>query len=271
MPRLPIKKNRLSHLTDISDPNPDGTRTFTGVFRINDQPGQMCDLSVTSQAASDERAESHTYTLTCANAERVFRSRSIRSLLYDMHAESSPSGGSTRSSYYTLDADQQFHQQFRAFQQQFDRRYSNVNEVMMRQRIFRANLAQIELLNQHEQGSAEYGVTQFADMSASEFRRWTGLRQRAAVGDENEVRHASAVIPDVPVPRAFDWREKGVITAVKNQGACGSCWAFSVTGNIEGLHAIRTGKLEEYSEQELVDCDTVDSGCNGGLPDNAYK
>lgn len=125
-----------------------------------------------------------------------------------------------------------------------------------------------------ERGSAEYGITQFADMTSAEFDVWKGLKRRtdsAELVSENDVGHAPATIPDVPLPREFDWREKGVVSEVKNQGACGSCWAFSVTGNIEGLHAIKTGQLESYSEQELVDCDTEDKGCQGGMPDNAYK
>merc|ERR1712048_1077414 len=75
-------------------------------------------------------------------------------------------------------------------------------------------------------------------------------------------------IVDVVVPSSVDWREKGAVTPVKDQGQCGSCWAFSTSGLIESAWAIAGHTMEQLSEQELVSCDTADgnAGCGGGWP-----
>lgn len=161
------------------------------------------------------------------------------------------------------------HSHFNTFMTTYNKSYHDEIEFNYRLKVFRANLNTIRLLNKYEQGTGRYGVTQFADMTPEEFSRSHGLRMDLRT--ENEAPFSKAVIPDIELPKEFDWRQKGAVTEVKNQGSCGSCWAFSTTGNIEGQYAIKYGKLLEFSEQELVDCDKLDEGCNGGLMDNAYR
>ncbi|PNF32289.1 hypothetical protein B7P43_G16846, partial [Cryptotermes secundus] len=159
---------------------------------------------------------------------------------------------------------------FNEFLEKYNKHYRNKAEYKRRFHIFRANIKKVERLQKTEQGTAIYGATQFADLTPKEFKKYhLGLNRKLKVS--NHIPLQEAKIPDVTLPKEFDWRNYSVVTEVKNQGLCGSCWAFSVTGNVEGQWALKKGKLYSLSEQELVDCDTLDDGCSGGLPENAYK
>ncbi|XP_022213321.1 putative cysteine proteinase CG12163 isoform X2 [Drosophila obscura] len=204
----------------------------------------------------------HDITFKCRN-QKVVQARHSRSVEW---AEKKTHKKHSHSHHALDKVDHLFHK----FQIRFGRRYDNTAERQMRLRIFRQNLKTIEELNANEMGSAKYGITEFADMTSTEYKERTGLWQR---DEQKPSGGAPAVVPayEGEFPKEFDWRLKNAVTQVKNQGSCGSCWAFSVTGNIEGLYAVKTGELKEFSEQELLDCDTTDSACNGGLMDNAYK
>jgi len=89
-----------------------------------------------------------------------------------------------------------------------------------------------------------------------------------------ESNEPTTVFSEEDLPTWLDWRAKGAVTRVKDQGQCGSCWAFSTTGSLEGAHFIAERELESFSEQQLVDCArgaTSNHGCNGGNPLWAFK
>merc|ERR1711976_340277 len=124
-----------------------------------------------------------------------------------------------------------------------------------------------------------------ADLGMHRFR--LGMNEHGDLTDEEYVQHlkgltmsntthtegATFMAPtNLQLPEEVDWRKEGYVTAVKNQGACGSCWAFSSTGSLEGQYFKKTGKLVSMSEQNLVDCSTKEGnrGCKGGNMDRAF-
>ncbi|WOL02088.1 low-temperature-induced cysteine proteinase-like [Canna indica] len=118
------------------------------------------------------------------------------------------------------------------------------------------------------------GLNKFADLSNEEFR--AKYMSRIPKSRDMRVNKSGDIGLDwrqesCEAPRSLDWRKKGVVTAVKDQGDCGSCWAFSSTGAMEGINAITTGDLISLSEQELVDCDKTNEGCEGGYMDYAFE
>ena len=118
------------------------------------------------------------------------------------------------------------------------------------------------------------GVNQFSDMTQEEFAKSMnfGMLEDAYYAKLFSNNCGSMIYNNTNLPDSIDWRDKNAVTPVKNQGQCGSCWAFSTTGSIEGANAIKNGKLISLSEQQLVDCSRKygNLGCNGGLMDNAF-
>lgn len=136
-----------------------------------------------------------------------------------------------------------------------------------------ANVASIKARNEgYAMGKHTYSVkmNQFGDLTPEEFKANLGLKVDASRPKFNVQDLSHLTIEDGD---SVDWRTKNVVTPVKNQGQCGSCWSFSTTGSIEGAHAISTGNLVSLSEQNLMDCSTSygNQGCNGGLMDNAFQ
>ncbi|KAG7343098.1 cysteine protease [Nitzschia inconspicua] len=169
--------------------------------------------------------------------------------------------------------------QFYVWMQDHGKMYATDEEAQLRLSIWKENYAFIEAHN--AQGlSYTLGHNQFSDMTLDEFHQYNKLGKYSpgimtprmskfeSATSKGALRKSRRALQDLP--ESVDWVEKGAVVPVKNQGMCGSCWAFSAIVAIEGAHYLDTGNLTSLSEQELIDCDHTDMGCGGGLMDNAF-
>ncbi len=156
-------------------------------------------------------------------------------------------------------------QQFQKFIKKFHKKYESVNEYLARYEVFKTNV-----MATFKDTNASYrtGITKFSDLTKQEFAK-TYLNLNYDAMAMINLEPVSVKVSNA-APSSYDWRNYGRVSGVKDQGSCGSCWAFATVANLEGLYAATKGTIKTFSEQMLVDCDTSDSGCNGGLMQYAF-
>jgi len=172
-------------------------------------------------------------------------------------------------------SEQDYQNSFVQYVADFDKTYSH-EEFFHRFNVFKGWM---DFVREHNSGNSTWqaGINQFSDLTAAEFKAQflssllvpTPLLGVESAGEVS----ASIILPDPSEPNDIDWRQKGAVTPVKNQGQCGSCWALSATGAIEGWAATSGKGLPSLSEQQLVDCagSVGNQGCNGGWPNKAIQ
>jgi len=154
-------------------------------------------------------------------------------------------------------------QEWEDYKLEFDKRYT-AEEEESKYQTWKKAVAEINLHNAQYDRTFEQGINQFTDMTDEEFAAeyLSGYEPRP----ENDEDATTWVPSNEPIPNSVDWRSQGMVTEVKNQGACGSCYSFSATGALEGQWKKKTGSLISMSEQQIVDCSGRwgNHGCHGG-------
>jgi cathepsin L len=175
----------------------------------------------------------------------------------------------------TLAIDVTLNQHWKLWKSANNKKYSDAEEHV-RRAIWESNLQKVQDHNlQADLGVHSYwlGMNKYADMTISEFVKVMNGYNVTMRGERKQNRPEFTYNPKLQVPDTVDWRTQGYVTPVKDQGQCGSCWAFSSTGSLEGQHFAKTKSLVSLSEQNLVDCSQKQGnmGCNGGLMDQAFQ
>ena len=155
---------------------------------------------------------------------------------------------------------------FAKYVKEHNKRYSSPKEYLYRFGIFQQRLREVETQNAQNDALYTTAINKFSDLTKEEFlTKYTGLRLSQAPKNVEYINTLSQTA-------GIDWRTKGAVNPIKNQGQCGSCWAFSAIAATEAAYAIAGNTLTSFSEQQLVDCSTSQGnhGCNGGWMDYAF-
>ncbi|XP_008478584.2 ervatamin-C-like [Diaphorina citri] len=171
---------------------------------------------------------------------------------------------------------------FRQFVAEFGRKYASDWEIEFRFDAFKKNMDVHDHFVQNEQGTAEYGMTEFSDYGEKELSKFTSQCERQApelTGVESqsfqemvqmgeELLYRDLKYKDTP--SSVDWRNKGLISPVLDQGYCSSSWAYAATTALETAYALQTNHFQRLSKQQLIDCDRFNYACCGGRPHMSY-
>jgi len=171
--------------------------------------------------------------------------------------------------------EEQLYQSFQQWALTHGKTYDTIDEKSLRFANFKESVKRININNAYTEmrgSGATFGLNKFSDMTPEEFSEKVLMTPFTPAADVHK--RSNMLTPRITAPDTFDWRNKGAVTAVKDQGQCGSCWAFSVTENIESVWILAKGitndTLPPLAPQQIVDCDSSDLGCNGGNPPTAY-
>jgi len=151
---------------------------------------------------------------------------------------------------------------------EYGKSYGTKEEYEFRAALFKQNLAEVEAMTADPNVTHKVTINEFSTWTPEERKKLTGYKQ---INDGMVLEKNIEILDESNLADSVDWVTKGAVTPGKNQGQCGSCWAFPTTGSMEGAHQIKTGNLVSLSEQQLVDCSWLNMGCNGGMMDRAFS
>ena len=165
------------------------------------------------------------------------------------------------------------HDQFNTYMKTYNKSYST-NEYEYRFNVFCKNMEYVDKHNSQSNRTYDMGMNPFTDMTHSEFSsKWLMKPIDGTQHNQGKHTHRYNMRELSNIPTSMDWRSMGYVTDIKDQGHCGSCWAFSAVGVIEGQHAKVNQTLVSLSEENIVDCSSSfgNYGCEGGWPEAGMR